>query len=119
VVQAEIKKESKEGTTLKELAAAGQAYPPELVAQLLKSRVAQEDAASKGWVLDGFPSTRTEANALQQAGVLSNRVLILDIDEDTAAVRGACVCMYVCLFMFERKSVCSCISGVISWATCA
>ena len=47
--------------------------PDDLVLQLLKSRLAQLDAVTKGWVLHGFPKTREQAESLARAGYEANR----------------------------------------------
>ena len=47
--------------------------PDDLVLQLLKSRLAQLDAVTKGWVIHGFPKTREQAESLARAGYEANR----------------------------------------------
>ena len=47
--------------------------PDDLVLQLLKSRLAQLDAVTKGWVIHGFPKTREQAESLTRAGYEANR----------------------------------------------
>ena len=47
--------------------------PDDLVLQLLRGRLAQLDAVTKGWVLHGFPKTREQAESLARAGYEPNR----------------------------------------------
>lgn len=44
---------------------AGELVPDELVMSLVRSRLDQDDAG-KGWILDGFPRTRSQAKALDE-----------------------------------------------------
>lgn len=61
--------------------------PDDLVLQLLKSRLAQLDAVTKGWVLHGFPKTREQAESLARAGYEANRVIFMDVPTDTILER--------------------------------
>ena len=47
--------------------------PDDLVIQLLRGRLAQLEAVTKGWVLHGFPKTREQAESLGRAGYEPNR----------------------------------------------
>ena len=47
--------------------------PDDLVLQLLRNRLAQLDAVTKGWVIHGFPKTREQAESLTKAGYEPNR----------------------------------------------
>lgn len=61
--------------------------PDDLVLQLLKSRLAQLDAVTKGWVIHGFPKTREQAESLARAGYEANRVIFMDVPTDTILER--------------------------------
>ncbi|PFX30351.1 adenylate kinase 8-like [Stylophora pistillata] len=61
--------------------------PDDLVLQLLKYRLAQLDAVTKGWVIHGFPKTREQARALTRAGYEANRVIFMDVPTDTILER--------------------------------
>ena len=59
---------------------AGELVPDELVIELLKLRIAQPDCAA-GSLLDGFPRTIPQAEALERAGVAIDRVINLQVDD--------------------------------------
>ncbi|XP_048586819.1 adenylate kinase 8-like [Nematostella vectensis] len=61
--------------------------PDDLVLQLLHQRMSRLDAVTKGWVLHGFPKTREQAEALGKAGYEPNRVVFMDIPNDTILER--------------------------------
>lgn len=74
----------KAGTTLglqaKELMDAGKLVTDELVIALVKERIAQNDCA-KGFLLDGFPRTVPQADAMKAAGVNIDYVLEFDVPD--------------------------------------
>ena len=62
---------------------AGEYVPDELTVAMLQQRIAEPDAAS-GFILDGFPRTTGQVDALD--GLLGenglDRVVVFDVDED-------------------------------------
>jgi adenylate kinase len=75
----------------------GALVPDEVVIDLVDERLARDDAAH-GWVLDGFPRTVAQAEALdrllRQRGVEVDRVIFLDVagDELRRRLTGRRVC---------------------------
>jgi len=60
---------------------AGQLVPDEVVIGMVKERIAQPDCEG-GFMLDGFPRTVPQAEALDAAGVGLDVVLVLEVDDD-------------------------------------
>lgn len=65
----------------------GQLVPDEVVIGLIKDRIAQTDCA-KGFLLDGFPRTLPQAEALQQANIGITHVLEMDVPDETLIERA-------------------------------
>ncbi len=61
---------------------AGELVPDDLVIDLLKERIANEDCA-EGFILDGFPRTIPQAEALSQSGVPIDKVINFNIEDET------------------------------------
>ena len=82
-----LREAQKKGTPLgqqaKSYMESGQLVPDELVIGIIKERMAQPDCAG-GFILDGFPRTVAQAEALDQMGVAIDRVI------DRCARRGDC-----------------------------
>jgi len=49
------------------------AVPDEIVLKLMLSRLSQLDCVSRGWVLQGFPRTVSQAEILADTGISPNR----------------------------------------------
>jgi len=60
----------------------GGLVPDDLVINLLKERIAQPDC-SGGFILDGFPRTIPQAEALELAGVEIDRVVNFNLSDET------------------------------------
>lgn len=60
----------------------GELIPDEIITNLVLDRLRMEDCLSRGWILDGFPRTASQAESLLKAGLLKQvaAVLILYVD---------------------------------------
>ena len=64
----------------------GALVPDEVVVGIVKDRLAQSDCAN-GFILDGFPRTIPQAEALDSLGVKIDCVLSLEVSDDTIVER--------------------------------
>lgn len=72
---------------------AGQLVPDQLVIDLLQDRIAQDDCKN-GFILDGFPRTIPQAEALDQ---IANIDCALSLEVDDAVIEGRMTGRRVCL----------------------
>jgi len=56
--------------------------PDELKATFLSHRIKEEDCATKGWLLDGFPRTQAQAELLSSAGVKPKILILIDLSDE-------------------------------------
>lgn len=68
------------GRQVQEIMDSGRLVPDELIIQLVKDRIHQSDCA-KGYLLDGFPRTVAQADALQNDGIVIDYVVEIAVDE--------------------------------------
>lgn len=61
----------------------------ELVTTILKSRVNKSDCLNKGWLLDGYPATAKQLRSLQLAGLLPNKVVLLNLATEKAKANAS------------------------------
>uniref|UniRef100_K3WJG2 Cilia- and flagella-associated protein 61 N-terminal domain-containing protein n=1 Tax=Globisporangium ultimum (strain ATCC 200006 / CBS 805.95 / DAOM BR144) TaxID=431595 RepID=K3WJG2_GLOUD len=69
------------GMKAKSYMEAGELVPDELIIDVILERVQQSDCARRGWLLDGFPRTATQARAMLTRGVIPDCVLVLDVPD--------------------------------------
>ncbi|KGQ62984.1 adenylate kinase [Gallibacterium anatis] len=86
MLRAAIKAGSDLGKQAKVLMDAGKLVPDDLIIALVKDRVAQPDCA-KGFLLDGFPRTIPQADALKAAGIAIDFVLEFDVPDEVIVER--------------------------------
>ena len=86
MLRAAIKAGTELGKQAKTLMDAGQLVPDDLIIALVQDRVAQPDC-EKGFLLDGFPRTIPQADALKAAGIGIDYVLEFDVPDDVIVER--------------------------------
>lgn len=67
------------GAAAKGAMAAGGLVPDALVCGIVLERLAQPDCAARGWLLDGFPRSRAQADALLAAGAAPDAFVLLHV----------------------------------------
>ncbi len=86
MIRAAIKDGTELGKQASELIKSGALVPDEVVVGIVKDRLAQSDCAN-GFILDGFPRTIPQAEALEQLGVKIDCVLSLEVTDETIVER--------------------------------
>ena len=90
MLRAAVKNEEPLGLEAKSIMAAGKLVPDALMVNLIKGRIAKPDCA-KGFILDGFPRTVPQAEALDKMLAEQSKnlhaVIELKVDEDALIVR--------------------------------
>jgi len=80
----------REGTELGKLAEKvineGKLVPDDVVVGIVKDRLSQDDCKN-GFILDGFPRTTAQAEALTASGIEIDKVLSLEVSDDTIIER--------------------------------
>ena len=79
-----IKEQTEVGKVAEKYINDGKLVPDDVIVAIVKERLAQPDCA-KGFILDGFPRTTAQAEALTASGVMIDKVLSLEV-EDSAIV---------------------------------
>ena len=81
ILRAAVKAGRPRGVTAKGFMDAGQLVPDELITNVVCDRLKEEDCVTKGWLLDGFPRTRAQADALTAAVGKPDCFILLDVPE--------------------------------------
>lgn len=93
IIREALKSGSEMGVKAKEYMDAGKLVPDEVVIGIIKDRLAEPDCEN-GFILDGFPRTIPQAEALDRMGVDIDRVIEIYVADETIAQRvsGRRVC---------------------------
>lgn len=93
ILREAIKNGTELGAKAKSYMDAGNLVPDEIVISILKERIAAPDCAG-GFILDGFPRTVVQAEALDAMGVEIDKVLDIAVPDETIITRlsGRRVC---------------------------
>jgi len=83
-----VKNATEIGIAAKEYMDAGELVPSELVVDLVKHRVLQDDTEHRGCLLDGFPRSPTEAQGLLDAGLNVTKFLLIEVPDAIAVDRS-------------------------------
>ncbi|HEY9018194.1 adenylate kinase [Thiomicrospira sp.] len=86
MLRAAIKAGTEMGKLAKSFMDEGKLVTDEVIIGLVKERIAQPDCA-KGFLLDGFPRTVPQADALAEAGVSIDAVVEIDVPDDVIVER--------------------------------
>lgn len=93
IIREAMKNETPAGKKAKEFVNSGKLVPDEVVIEMVDDRLKQDDCA-QGFILDGFPRTVPQAEALDRMGVQIDKVLDIVVADDVIMGRmtGRRVC---------------------------
>lgn len=86
MLRAAIKEGTALGLAAKKVMDAGQLVSDDIIIGLVKERITKADCA-KGFLLDGFPRTIPQADAMKENGVLVEHVIEFDVPDDVIVER--------------------------------
>lgn len=87
MLRAAVKDGTELGVKAKEFMDAGQLVPDDLIINVVVERLQQPDCQSKGWLLDGFPRTRAQADAIAALGIVADSFILLDVPQEVLVER--------------------------------
>ncbi len=93
LIRKAMQAETKAGEQAKAFVSAGKLVPDEMVIAMLEERLQAPDC-QKGYILDGFPRTIAQAQALEEMGIVIDRVIDLEVEDEVIVQRlaGRLVC---------------------------
>lgn len=93
IIREALKSGTEMGQKAKEYMDTGRLVPDDVVIGIIQERLAQPDCEN-GFILDGFPRTIPQAEALDRMGIVIDRVIDIEVADETIAQRvsGRRVC---------------------------
>ncbi|KAK9825426.1 hypothetical protein WJX81_005362 [Elliptochloris bilobata] len=65
----------------------GRLVPNEVVVGMVKARLACDDAQVHGWLLDGYPRSAEQAEAIQEAGIRPDIFILIEVPDEELVER--------------------------------
>lgn len=65
----------------------GVLVPDEVVVEMVKSRLAADDVKQRGWLLDGYPRSASQAEAIEAEGIRPDCFLLIDVPAELLVER--------------------------------
>ncbi len=93
IIRAALKEGTEMGLKAKSYMDAGQLVPDDVVIGIIKDRLKEKDCEN-GFILDGFPRTIPQAQALEDMGIEIDKVVDIEVPDEkiTARMSGRRVC---------------------------
>ncbi len=94
IIRESMKNGTEMGSKAKSYVDAGKLVPDEVVIGIIRERLAEKDCEN-GFILDGFPRTIPQAEALDNMGIEIDTVLSIDVEDEKIVARmsGRRVCL--------------------------
>lgn len=87
LLRAEIEAGSEDGQRAKGYMDRGELVPNEVVVQLVKNRLAKPDAEQAGWLLDGYPRSAEQAEAIKKADIHPDVFILINVEDEALIER--------------------------------
>lgn len=87
MLRAAVAAETEVGKMAKEFMDSGRLVPDEVIIGIVKDRLDEEDCIKNGWLLDGFPRTKAQADALADAGISADCFIFLNVPDEVLVER--------------------------------
>ncbi|XP_062159266.1 adenylate kinase 5, chloroplastic [Alnus glutinosa] len=82
LLRAEVSSGTEIGNKAKEFMNAGRLVPDEIVTAMVTSRLSREDTKERGWLLDGYPRSFSQAQSLEKLKIRPDVYIVLDVPDE-------------------------------------
>ncbi|KAL6075286.1 adenylate kinase [Balamuthia mandrillaris] len=87
MLREEVKRGTELGLMAKAIMESGKLVSDDLIIGIIANRLEQEDIQQRGFLLDGFPRTEAQAQALKELGVDIKAMFLLNVDDENIVER--------------------------------
>lgn len=87
MLRSEVSKETDLGLQAKEFMNQGLLVPDEIMIEMILNRIKEPDCIKNGWLLDGFPRTEAQAEAMNKKGITCDVFIHLDVPDEALVER--------------------------------
>lgn len=90
LLRAEVAAGTPAGLKAKQYMDEGNLVPNDVVVEMVVSRMQQPDVQAQGWLLDGYPRSAEQAEAIEAAGIHPDVFILINVTPFLAASVPAC-----------------------------
>lgn len=87
LLRAEVSSGTEIGKKAKEYIDSGKLVPDEVVTDMVVSRLSQVDVQERGWLLDGYPRSFSQAQSLENLKIRPDIFIVLEVPDDVLIKR--------------------------------
>ena len=87
LLRAEVAAGTPAGLKAKSFMDSGALVPNEVVVEMVKNKLSEPDVASKGWLLDGYPRSGEQAEAIEAEGIRPDVFLLINVPDEMLVER--------------------------------
>lgn len=80
ILRAEIEKGTTAGKKAKGYMDKGDLVPNEVVVGMVRDRLLADDAVDNGWLLDGYPRSRSQADAIEKVDIRPEVFILINVN---------------------------------------
>ncbi len=91
LLREEVKQGTPAGKKAHEFMDRGALVPDEVVVEMVQHRLSQPDVQEHGWLLDGYPRSASQAEAIEKEGIKPDVFLLIEVSSSCAA---CATCVY-------------------------
>ena len=119
ILRAAVKNGTSIGLKAKAYMDAGDLVPDEVIIGVVKDRLTEDDCKN-GYIFDGMPRTQAQAEALDNQGVIIDKVLLIEVPDDVLIKRlvGRRICPE-CGMIFHIESKKPKVDGICDYCATA
>ncbi|CAN1290322.1 Adenylate kinase 5, chloroplastic [Linum perenne] len=82
LLRAEVSAGTEIGNRAKEFMNAGRLVPDEVVTAMVTARLSRDDAKERGWLLDGYPRSSSQAESLEKLNIRPDIYIVLNVPDE-------------------------------------
>ncbi|CAO2201322.1 unnamed protein product [Urochloa humidicola] len=82
LLRAEVSSGTEIGKKAKEYMDSGKLVPDQVVIDMVVSRISQPDVQERGWLLDGYPRSSSQAQSLESLEIRPDTFIVLEVPDD-------------------------------------
>ncbi|KAG2491753.1 hypothetical protein HYH03_009914 [Edaphochlamys debaryana] len=87
ILRDEVKNGTPAGKIAKNFMDSGNLVPDEVVVEMVRERLNQDDVRAKGWLLDGYPRSASQAEAIEKESIRPDLFLLINVPDELLVER--------------------------------